>query len=152
MRARIDRYLLNVAGPRRTPALNRHLAYLLALVAGVLNSVGFVAVAVYTSHMTGLTAMVADHLVLGDLRLVAVGVLAVLAFTAGAGEFLECDTAFRLGADVDDGHVLLDRDDATLDDGPFGDLVLEEALLEEGGEIIAARATPQSGTCGHSLS
>jgi uncharacterized membrane protein YoaK (UPF0700 family) len=84
MRARIDRYLLNVAGPRRTPALNRHLAYLLALVAGVLNSVGFVAVAVYTSHMTGLTAMVADHLVLGDLRLVAVGVLAVLAFTAGA--------------------------------------------------------------------
>ena len=59
MRARIDRYLLNVAGPRRTPALNRHLAYLLALVAGVLNSVGFVAVAVYTSHMTGLTAMVA---------------------------------------------------------------------------------------------
>lgn len=84
MRARIDRYLLNVAGPRRTPALNRHLAYLLALVAGVLNSVGFVAVAVYTSHMTGLTAMVADHLVLGDLRLVAVGVLAVVAFTCGA--------------------------------------------------------------------
>jgi hypothetical protein len=75
-----------------------------------------------------------------------------LAFPAGASEFLECDTAFRLGADVDNGHVLLDRDDATLDDGPFGDLVLEEALLEEGGEIIAARATPQSGTCGHSLS
>jgi uncharacterized membrane protein YoaK (UPF0700 family) len=84
MRARIDRYLLNVAGPRRTPGLNRHLAYLLALVAGILNSVGFVAVAVYTSHMTGLVATVADHLVLGDLRLVLVGGLAIAAFTAGA--------------------------------------------------------------------
>ncbi|MET3786711.1 hypothetical protein ABIC24_004338 [Methylobacterium radiotolerans] len=75
-----------------------------------------------------------------------------LALAAGTGEFLERDTAFRLGADVDDGHVLLDRDDATLDDGAFGDLVFEEALLEEGCEILAARATPQSGTCGHSVS
>lgn len=94
MRARIDRYLLNVAGPRRTPALNRHLAYLLALVAGVLNSVGFVAVAVYTSHMTGLTAAVADHLVLGDRRLVAVGVLAIASFTAGAAG---CALVFNWG-------------------------------------------------------
>ncbi|WEV76832.1 hypothetical protein O9K63_09480 [Janibacter cremeus] len=45
-------YLGRVAGPDRTPALNHQLASLLALVAGILNSVGFVAVAFYTSHMT----------------------------------------------------------------------------------------------------
>ena len=84
-----------------------------------------------------------------DLDLVADG---ELAFAAGAGEFLEGDAAFRLGADVDDGHVLLDRDDAALDDGAFGDLVLEEGLLEQSREIVAARVTLQGVTSGHSVS
>ena len=35
-----------------------------------------------------------------------------------AGEFLERDAAFGLEADVDDGHVLFDRDDGALDDRP----------------------------------
>ncbi|WP_432560164.1 YoaK family protein [Granulicoccus sp. GXG6511] len=73
-----------IAGPERTPLRNFHLANLLALHAGVLNSVGFVATATYTSHMTGLTAIVADHLVLGDFRLVAIGLLAIAAFIGGA--------------------------------------------------------------------
>ncbi|WP_427383265.1 YoaK family protein [Janibacter sp. G56] len=77
-------YLLAMAGPSRTPRTNRHLAYLLAFVAGLLNSVGFVAVSVYTSHMTGLTASVADQLVLGDRRLVVLGVLALVSFVGGA--------------------------------------------------------------------
>lgn len=73
-----------IAGPERTPDRNFHLANLLALHAGVLNSVGFVATATYTSHMTGLTAIVADHLVLGDFRLVGIGLLAIASFIAGA--------------------------------------------------------------------
>lgn len=78
------RRLRLVTGPDRTPERNFHLANLLALHAGVLNSVGFVATATYTSHMTGLTALVADHLVLGDLRLVGIGTLAIASFVAGA--------------------------------------------------------------------
>lgn len=78
------RRLSLVTGPERTPERNFHLANLLALHAGVLNSVGFVATATYTSHMTGLTAMVADHLVLGDFRLVGIGLIAITGFVAGA--------------------------------------------------------------------
>lgn len=78
------RYLLDAAGPDRTERANRHLAVLLALIAGTLNSVGFVAVSVYTSHMTGLVASVADNLVLGSYAVVRVGLAAIVAFVAGA--------------------------------------------------------------------
>lgn len=77
-------YLGRVAGPDRTPALNHQLASLLALVAGILNSVGFVAVAFYTSHMTGVTAIVADQIVMGDYYLVGIGVLSIVSFICGA--------------------------------------------------------------------
>jgi uncharacterized membrane protein YoaK (UPF0700 family) len=85
-------WLQAVSGHRRTPERNRHLANLLALIAGVLNSVGFVAVGVYTSHMTGLTASVADHLVLGGSALVAVGAAAIVSFVAGA---MACAVVFN---------------------------------------------------------
>lgn len=94
VRARIGRYLLDVAGANRTDRANRHLAYLLALIAGILNSVGFVAVSVYTSHMTGLTASVADHLVLRSYAVVGVGLLAIGAFVAGA---MVCAVLFNWG-------------------------------------------------------
>lgn len=81
----VRRYLLDAAGPDRTERANRHLAVLLALIAGMLNSVGFVAVSVYTSHMTGLVASVADHLVLGSYAVVRVGIAAIVAFVTGAG-------------------------------------------------------------------
>lgn len=87
-------YLLRVAGPERTPTLNHQLACLLALVAGVLNSVGFVAVAFYTSHMTGVTALIADQIVFGEWYLVAVGVLSVVSFVAGA---MACAIVFNWG-------------------------------------------------------
>lgn len=73
-----------ITGPERSARRNYHLANLLALHAGLLNSVGFVATATYTSHMTGLTAIVADHLVLGDLPLVGLGLAAIVSFVAGA--------------------------------------------------------------------
>lgn len=79
-----DWHLLRLAGPVRDERLNRHLAYLLAWVAGVLNSVGFVAVGFYTSHMTGITASVADQLVLGGTRLVGLGVVSIIFFLLGA--------------------------------------------------------------------
>lgn len=77
-------YVLRLAAGDRTPRRNRDLALVLALAAGMLNSVGFVAVGFYTSHMTGITASVADHAVRGGTRLVAVGVLSLASFLAGA--------------------------------------------------------------------
>lgn len=77
-------HLRRVAGPDRTAADNRHLAAGLAFTAGMLNSVGFLAVALYTSHMTGLTATLADQLVLGDHRLALLAALGIGAFVVGA--------------------------------------------------------------------
>ena len=88
------RRLRTVAGATRTPRRNRHLANLLAFIAGMLNSVGFVAVSVYTSHMTGLTASVADHLVLGSMRLVGIGLEAITCFVLGA---MTCAMLFNWG-------------------------------------------------------
>lgn len=93
-RRRLRNYLLTVAGPVRSPRHNVQLAALLALNAGVLNAVGFVAVAVYTSHMTGLTATVADHLVLGGSAIVLTGLLAIVTFVAGAAT---CAVLFNWG-------------------------------------------------------
>lgn len=87
-------HLLRVAGPHRTPALNAQLAGLLALVAGILNSVGFVAVAVYTSHMTGITATLADHLVLGGAGVVGTALLALVSFVGGS---MVCAWLFNWG-------------------------------------------------------
>ncbi|GAB3760155.1 YoaK family protein [Yimella radicis] len=85
VRARAGRYWWDAVGPDRTPRANRHLAYFLALLAGVLNSVGFVAVAQYTSHMTGVIAHLADDLVLHGLRALGIGATALACFIAGAG-------------------------------------------------------------------
>jgi len=91
---RVREYLLTVAGPVRSPRHNVQLAALLALNAGVLNSVGFVAVSAYTSHMTGLTASVADHMVLGGSAIVVTGLLGIATFVAGAAA---CAVLFNWG-------------------------------------------------------
>lgn len=88
------RRLRALAGADRNPRRNQYLAALLALIAGTLNSVGFVAVSVYTSHMTGLTASLADHLVLGSFALVGVGLEAIAAFVLGA---MTCALLFNWG-------------------------------------------------------
>ncbi|WP_235529270.1 YoaK family protein [Phycicoccus sp. Root101] len=87
-------HLVGAADAARSEQANRHLANLLALIAGTLNSVGFVAVSVYTSHMTGLTASVADHLVLGAYSVVGVGLLAIGSFVLGA---MACAVLFNWG-------------------------------------------------------
>ena len=60
------------------------LGNLLAFNAGAINAGGFLVVGMYTSHMTGFASMVADSLVLGNIKLVLGAVGALLSFTAGA--------------------------------------------------------------------
>ncbi len=83
-RARVGAYGRQLAGARRSERGNRHLAYVMTLVAGAVNAVGFVAVAIYTSHMTGMTAMLSDHAAAGEWRLLLPPGAALLSFLAGA--------------------------------------------------------------------
>ncbi len=78
-------YLLReLTAAQRTPGANRQLAYFLIFVAGAVNAGGFLAVAQYTSHMSGIVSAMADHLVLGSLVLAMQGLAALLAFLCGA--------------------------------------------------------------------
>ncbi len=61
------------------------------------------------------------------------------AFAAGPGEFAQRHAAFGLEADVNDGHVLLDRNNGALDDGAFLKVAAGERLVEHGGKIVAGR-------------
>lgn len=90
----LHRYAHLLSGPRRTPLADRHMAYLLVVIAGALNSVGFVAVGLYTSHMTGMTASAADHLTAGDWGMVAAGALGLASFVLGA---VTCAVLFAWG-------------------------------------------------------
>lgn len=82
---RLGKYLGLLTGPRRTIRFDSDLACLLVLVSGGLNAVGFVAVAVYTSHMSGMVADLAQHLVAARWSLLLLGVSGVAAFALGAG-------------------------------------------------------------------
>ena len=78
------RPLSHLTGQHRTAATNRLLGGLLAFNAGAINAGGFLLVSMYTSHMTGFASMLADNLVLGNMKLVLGALGALLAFTAGA--------------------------------------------------------------------
>src|SRR5262249_8120839 len=54
-------------------------------------------------------------------------------------EFAQRDAPLGLGADVDDGEVLLDADDRPLDDGAFLRAALGEGLFKHFREIVARR-------------
>lgn len=77
-------YLRTYASPQRTDAGNRRLGLSLAFVAGAVNAGGFFAVGQYTSHMSGVVSALADHLALGEMRLLAAGVLSLASFFMGA--------------------------------------------------------------------
>ncbi|OYZ83756.1 MAG: hypothetical protein B7Y03_07515 [Polaromonas sp. 24-62-144] len=78
------RRLRHLTGQHRTASTNRLLGALLAFNAGAINAGGFLLVAMYTSHMTGFASMLADNLVLGNVKLVLGALGALLSFTAGA--------------------------------------------------------------------
>lgn len=73
-----------ISGKRRSETGDARLGVLLAFVAGALNAGGFLAVGVYTSHMSGLVAGFADHLILGDVVASGLAVAYVAMFFGGA--------------------------------------------------------------------
>jgi uncharacterized membrane protein YoaK (UPF0700 family) len=76
---------LNVeAGVSRTSQSNLRLGVLLSFVAGATNAGGFLAVGLYTSHVTGLFSSIADNLILGNILLTLGAITAVVAFLLGA--------------------------------------------------------------------
>ena len=72
------------AGLERTAESNLRLGMILSFVAGATNAGGFLAVGLYTSHMTGMLSSMADNLVLGNLLLTIGAFAAIAAFLAGA--------------------------------------------------------------------
>jgi uncharacterized membrane protein YoaK (UPF0700 family) len=77
-------YARNLTGGHRTARADRHLGLALAFVAGATNAGGFLAVAQYTSHMTGIVSALADHLALGSYDLLWAGFGALASFMLGA--------------------------------------------------------------------
>jgi len=75
------RSLTSQASSQRTI---RHLGFALAFIAGAANAGAFLAVNLYTSHMTGIVSSLADHLVLGQFTLALAALGAVLSFLLGA--------------------------------------------------------------------
>jgi uncharacterized membrane protein YoaK (UPF0700 family) len=77
-------YLSRLTDNERTARSNLHLGVVLAFVAGALNAGGFLAIGLYTSHMSGLVSMTADELVMGQIISALSAVLAVWSFVSGA--------------------------------------------------------------------
>lgn len=79
----LDSHLLT-SHHARSKEMNRQLAWSLAFVAGAVNAGGFLAVQLYTSHVTGAVAKISDQLVLGNPVLALEGVGIVCFFGLGA--------------------------------------------------------------------
>jgi uncharacterized membrane protein YoaK (UPF0700 family) len=77
-------YARRLTGGLRTARADRQLGLALAFVAGAINAGGFLAVAQYTSHMTGIVSAIADHLALGALGLLWSATGALASFLLGA--------------------------------------------------------------------
>jgi uncharacterized membrane protein YoaK (UPF0700 family) len=68
----------------RSKQMDRQLAWSLAFVAGAVNAGGFLAVQLYTSHVTGAVAKISDQLILGNTSVALEGVGIVCFFGLGA--------------------------------------------------------------------
>jgi uncharacterized membrane protein YoaK (UPF0700 family) len=77
-------YARSLTAHDRSSRSDRHLGFGLAFVAGAANAGAFLAVKIYTSHMTGLVSSMADHIALGDVTLALSALGAVLSFLLGA--------------------------------------------------------------------
>ncbi len=86
-------------GGERSDGQNRLLAGYLALVAGFVNSAGFICVGSFTSHVTGNVGRVADDTALGQYQAATFAGVMVLAFFLGAfvaSMFIESKVLGRL--------------------------------------------------------
>ncbi|HEX8604519.1 MAG TPA: YoaK family protein [Pseudoduganella sp.] len=77
-------YARRLTGHQREASGNRQLGMVLAFVAGAANAGGYIAVHRFTSHMTGIVSLMADHLASGAVGLAATGLGALASFVAGA--------------------------------------------------------------------
>jgi len=77
-------YARSLATEDRSARSDRHLGLGLAFVAGAANAGAFLAVKIYTSHMTGLVSSMADHVALGEFSLALGALGAVASFLLGA--------------------------------------------------------------------
>src|SRR5262249_3567755 len=75
-----------------------------------------------------------------------------LGLPARTRELAQRHAAFGLGADVDDGEILLDPDDRALHHGPFLQVTLAEGLFEQLGEIFARRRGTDGSSGSHQSS
>lgn len=80
----LDDDLLRERRGARRHGVERQLAWSLAFVAGAINAGGFLAVATYTSHVTGPISRAADEIALGRLRPALTALGMVGCFLAGA--------------------------------------------------------------------
>jgi uncharacterized membrane protein YoaK (UPF0700 family) len=78
------RYVRGLTTEERTSRSDRHLGFALAFIAGAANAGAFLAVGIYTSHMTGLVSSIADNVALGQVALALSALGAVLSFLLGA--------------------------------------------------------------------
>jgi uncharacterized membrane protein YoaK (UPF0700 family) len=77
-------YARSLTSRDATPRSVRHLGWALAFVAGAANAGAYLAVKLYTSHMTGIVSSLADHLALAEFNLALDALGAVLSFVGGA--------------------------------------------------------------------
>jgi uncharacterized membrane protein YoaK (UPF0700 family) len=77
-------YARSLTAAERSRQGDRHLGFALAFVAGAINAGAFLAVQLYTSHMTGLVSSMADHIALGEVTLALAALGAMLSFLLGA--------------------------------------------------------------------
>lgn len=79
-----DRGMRTVTPPVSDILDERLLGLTLTFVAGAANAGGFLLVGMYTSHMSGVVAAIADNVIVGSAAAVLVGVSALVSFVAGA--------------------------------------------------------------------
>lgn len=62
----------------------RRLGYIMAFIAGAVNAGGFFAIGYYTSHVSGEVSAMADHLILGDIKIAVLYLCMLVCFIGGA--------------------------------------------------------------------
>jgi len=78
------KYARRLSGRKRSTESDRHLGFALAFVAGATNAGAYLAVRLYTSHVTGMVSSIADNVILGNVDLALSAFGGVISFLFGA--------------------------------------------------------------------